>query len=249
MGAILAIFGVLDFVDAHFVPRFPATLKSLWSTYYLLPSFGWRTWGVIVSLALLIIAIHGAYVFAKGYSDKYAELTRYKIEFKVDEVSSRVFTQAASKDTVMIQAKIKLQFENKDIYPWSMKELKLTLHKLEPRFPEITTYVVNDEYMDGSAKQSIPRDQFEGMLIQGGRVTPWYTCWIWLVVGSEEEIKKPEDLTGDHFLRLSMQASNQNEFDTKIFPDWKSGTKDNGASLHSFGAPALRIYENRRLDN
>jgi hypothetical protein len=178
---------------------------------------------------------------------RYEELTKYKIEFKVDEVSSRVFTQATSKDTVLIQAKIKLQFENKDIYPWSMKELKVTLHKLEPQLPEITTYVVNDEYMDGSDKQSIPRDQFEGMLIQGGRVTPWYTYWIWLVVGSDEEIKKPEDLTGDHFLRLSMQASNQNELHSKIFPDWAKATKDNGASIQSFGAPAFRIYENRRL--
>lgn len=247
VGGLLGVIGIGDFIDAHFAPRFGHTLKAVWDSFYVLPSFSWRTWVMMVCVGLLVVAVHGAYVFAKGYSDKYAALTRYKIEFKVDEVSSRVFLQATSKDTVMIQAKIKLQFENKDIYPWSMKELKTTLHKLEPKIPEITTYVVNDEYMDASGKQSIPREQFEGMLIPGGGVTRWFTYWIWLVIGSDEEIKKPDDLTGAHFLRLSMQASNQNELDSPIFLDWAKATKQNGASIHSFGAQAFRLYEDRRL--
>jgi hypothetical protein len=176
-------------------------------------------------------------------------LTRYKLKFKINEVSSRIFVKVPSIDLPVIEAKIKLQFENEDIHPWTMKGLRLTLHKLEPPEPqEIYTFVLEDEYMHSSNKQPIPRDEFEGMLIQGGRVTPWYTCRISLVtVASEKTVTKPEDLTDAHFLQLSMDASNQEPFIANMFVKWSDAATSSGAPVLSYGAPVIRIHENRRL--
>jgi hypothetical protein len=250
VGAILAIFGVLDFIDAHFAPRFPAALKAAWGTYYVLPSFEWRTWITIISLALLVVAIHGAYVFALGYSKRWEESTKYKVKFRIDEVSTRVFVQQSSEEIAVITAKIKHQFENEDTHPWTMKQLHLTLHKRDgednlippKKSKEIYTHVLSDQYMHGSNLSEIPRDQFEGMLIQDGRVTPWYIAVIMLMHTGEIA-----DLRRDYFLRLSMDASNQQPFEANMFVDWAEASRDNGASVISFGAPAIRQFENRRI--
>ena len=252
MGAILGIFGILDFIDAHFAPRFGTTLKPLWDSWYVLPSFSRPTWVAIVAVSLLVVAVHGAYRFALSYSKQWEELTRYKVKFRIDEVSTRIFVQQSSEGIAVITAKIKHQFENEDTHPWTMKQLHLTLHKRDgedkwvppKKSKEIYTHVLSDQYMHGSAQNSseIPRDQFEGMLIQDGRVTPWYIAVIMLM--HTGEIK---DLTSDYFLRLSMDASNQQPFEANMFIDWADASRDNGASVISFGAPAIRQFENRRI--
>jgi hypothetical protein len=55
------------------------------------------------------------------------------------------------------------------------------------------------------------------------------------------------DLTSDYFLRLSMDASNQQPFEATMFVDWADASRDNGTSVISFGAPAIRQFENRRI--
>src|SRR5688572_18402584 len=84
-GGILTVFGVLDFVDSHFAPRFPDALKNLWGSYYVLPSLGWRTWVTIIALGLLIVAVHGAYVYATGYYQRYEKLTEHKLILEIDQ--------------------------------------------------------------------------------------------------------------------------------------------------------------------
>jgi hypothetical protein len=179
---------------------------------------------------------------------RYEEVTKHKIKFKIDEVVSRVFVQVPLDGLIKIVAKIRLQFENEDVHDWTMKRLNLTLHSLEPEPKEIYTFVISDEYLHSSNSQSIPREQFEGMLIQSGRVTPFYMCIITLQTATKG-LNRPEDLKRHYILRLSMDASNQEAFSTNIYVDWAEAAQPNGAGLLSIGAPAFRLHENRRLGN
>jgi hypothetical protein len=186
------------------------------------------TW-VYVSI-LVLFALCACYLAWRDVKRKENEavsrlksLTRHKIKFTIDEVSTRVFVNVPSSYNVLtVTAKIKIQFENEDTYPWTMKGLSLTLHELEPpELPEIDTYIVKEEYIESASKQPMPREQFEGMLIQAGGVTPWYTCEISLVpVGANKKVSQPEDLTGSHFLRISMGASNQQPLTANLFVNW-----------------------------
>jgi len=129
IAAIWGLYGVLDWLDGKVVPaKFPG-LKPTWDRFYILPSVTWRQWFFGTSIPLALASLHGAYKFASQYKQRYDELTKHKLKFKVDEVSTRVFVETPSSDIVNITGKIKLRFENEDTHAWSMKALSLTLHK------------------------------------------------------------------------------------------------------------------------
>jgi hypothetical protein len=50
---------------------------------------------------------------------------------------------------------------------------------------EVGTWIIEDRYYHLNGVE-IPRDQFEGMMIQGKRVTPWYICTISIDAMSRE---------------------------------------------------------------
>lgn len=242
VGAVLGIFGILDFVDAHFAPRFPTSIKDIWSAYYVLPSFGWRTWLVIISLALLVVAVHGAYVYAKSYSEQYQQLTKNKVIFELDEITTRVFVR---EDPPLITAWLKLRFQNKEQADEHIKTLRMALYDYSTG-KEVFSWIIDDRYY-GANEVEIPRDAFEGMLIQAKRLTPWYFCHISIDVASSENFKLPKDLTETHHLQVIMTATNQEEFKTRIFVNWEKAQKPTGTAIRSIGAPAIRPYENRRI--
>ena len=241
VGTILAIVGFLDFVDGHFAPRFPEGLKNLWTSLYVLPSFTWRSWITIIAVALLIVAIHGAYSFAMGYSKRYEELTKNKVIFEFDEIGTRVFI---TQDPTKITARLKLRFHNKEPSDEHVRNMRLSLHHLVTG--EIGTWIIDDRYF-GPNEVEIPRDGFEGMLIQGKRLTPWYFCLISLDLMQGEDTRIPEDLTGAHYLKATMTATNQVPYSTRIFVNWEKACNKNGTAILSYGAPAIRRFENRRL--
>jgi hypothetical protein len=174
------------------------------------------------------------------------ELTKYRVRFELDEVSTRVFVQTPSEGLFLIIARIKLRFENLTVNDWSMKKVDLTLHELSaPQEKHVYTFVVNDRYF-GASGVEIPRESFEGMVIQGGRLTEWYTCSISLMPAKDENFGA-DQLTSSHFLRLSMQVSNQPPLECSMFIEWERAGTERGAPVLSFGAPAVRFHENRRL--
>ena len=245
VGTILGVFGVLDFIDAHFAPRFPEALKTVWGAYYVLPSFGWRTWLVIVAAGLTVVAIHSAYVFAMGYSKRYEDLTKNKVIFELDEVSTRVFV---IRDPGLITAKLKLRFQNKEPHDEHLRTLRLSLHDYR-QGGEILTWIVEDRYfgLNGPIEMEILRQGFEGMSIQAKRLTPWYIARITIDVMQEEKIRIPERLTDSHYLMVTMDVTNQEPFKTRIFVNWEKADNKNGVPILSIGAPAIRRFEDRRI--
>lgn len=170
-----------------------------------------------------------------------AESKKYKVLFEVDERASRVHLQERPDGRVVVLAEIRLRFENKDIYPWSMKALDMTLHDFQAG-KEIYTLITAKYSSNGV---DIKREQFEGMLIQGGRVTPFYLFEVIMMI-HDDAIKAASDLKGVHHLRITMEASNQPPFKGELFLSWENAQELGGTPLTiTFGAPAIDRVSHR----
>jgi hypothetical protein len=203
VGTLWALVGVLDGIDDHVAPRFP-DFKVVWDRFYVLPSFSSQTWVTMLAVSLLILGLHGAYSYAMSFSKRYEELTKNKIEFDVDEGKSKV----SFADDLLV-AGIVIQFENKDIHPWTMKGLDFSLHRTVGKKVEDIFTMLNITYAVSGI--DIPKDQFEGMLIPDGRVTPFYEAKVGIHI-IDKEFVGFENMGYDHFIRISMDASNQPRF-------------------------------------
>jgi hypothetical protein len=180
---------------------------------------------------------------------QFKRLTEHKLVFEVDERKTRVNLYEPDGQLVRlaIAAKIALRFENKDIHPISMKRLNVTLHKLQPEQPakDIDTTIT---FIYSSSGTRIKDDDFEGMMIQGRTLTPFYLVEAILVI-DDDEVKKADDLeAGLHFLRVTMDAGGyQPPFFGDLFLSWKHALEERGTSLTiTFNAPAIR-EDHRRI--
>jgi hypothetical protein len=180
----------------------------------------------------------------RRFLEEKAKHERHKVIFELDEISTRVFITT---DPALITARLKLRFHNKEIYDEYLKTIKLTLHNLIDG--EIMTWIFDDQYFgfNGSDEVEIPRDGFEGMLIQGKRLTPWYLCAITIHPASDEKLQIPGGLTGAHYLAATIDVTNQELYQTHIFVDWEKACNKNGTAVLSYGAPAIRRFEDRRI--
>lgn len=227
-GVASVIFGVWVL---FFEPR-SETVKSAFTWFAIV--------GAVATFYQLWAIEHKKYLKEKEKNE------RYKVIFEIDEVTTRVFIQATSEDSLLISTNLKLRFENVDTHNWNIKSISVTLHKLEaPQEDSLLTWIVTDRYF-GLNDAEIPRHSFEGMMIQAGRLTEWYRC-MFSLSGVQGVLNRPDELTASHFLRVTMKASNQNLFHCDMFIDWKRALTEQGAPVLSFGAPAIRNWENRRL--
>jgi hypothetical protein len=217
---------------------------TFWATFFP-PTFSGARWA-LVAVAIICFALGSYHIWAKerrALEDEREKSKKHKVVFAVDEMASRFFLQAPAKDRVLIIARIRLRFENRDIHDWNMKRVAVTLSHVQKQ--EIPTYIAAERYY-GMNGVEIPRESFEGMMIQAGRLTEWYTCEVWLQV-AEGEMKNLDEFTGLHNLRVSMQASNQPPFDCTIFPIWDQAITENGGMILFCTAPDIPYHENRRL--
>lgn len=179
-----------------------------------------------------------------------AKLNEHKLIFEVDQRATRVYLKEYPNQYPLlgIVAQIKLRFENKDIHPMSMKRLDLSLHELQPEKPtkDIYTAISFRYSMNGT---EIKRDEFEGMMIQGRRLTPFYLVEATMPI-DDEAVKSSNDLTSLHFLRLTMDAGGyQATFSGDLFLSWKHALGDKGTDLTvTFNAPAI-ITDYRRVED
>jgi hypothetical protein len=241
VSGVYLVWGILDVFDSKIAPKLPVAFKATWDRYYILGLFSWKTW-VMIGLAILTcVSLQGAYTLAHDYAKRYAKLMEHKLVFEVDERYSRVYLQERSEQRVVVLAEIRLRFENQDIHPTSMKSLDMTLHNLQGG-EEISTWI--------SAKYSsngvyIEREQFEGMMIQGRRLTPFYAFEVIMTI-DDEKIKTASDLNGTHYLRITMDSSHQKPFAGLLFLSWEDAFKDDGAPLTiTFGAPVISRVSHR----
>jgi hypothetical protein len=247
MNGLLALIGVLDVIDIHVAPKYP-TFKTVWDRFYVLPPFTWRTWVVLLALVITGLSLRGAYKFALDYRKRFEDLTQHKLFFEIDERETRIeLVEKPDKDlSVGIRARIKLRFENKDIHPMSMKRLDLTLMEMVANNPRRDcSTVVSFQYHGTGAgyPTEIKGDEFEGMMIQGRRLTPWYLIDSLMLVTDDEKIKKADDLSsGLYFLRLSMDAGEyQAGFKADLFLSWDAAAKPDGTTLTmTLNAPSVR---------
>lgn len=178
----------------------------------------------------------------------FKELTEYKLSFEIDERTTRVYLYEpkSTLESLALAAKIKLRFENKDTHPISMKRLDVKLCRLVPEQEAKEIYTTITLMYTSNGKQ-IKEEDFEGMMIQDRRLTPFYSVEAVMVI-DDEEVKSASDLDGLCFLRLTMEAGGyQPLFSADLFLSWKDALKETGTDLTmTFNAPAIRP-DNRRL--
>lgn len=239
-----------DFAYSAVAAIFIGALTLLWEGGISLTAAYWSAIGfiavfvarlgqhVINTPKLIDSATRNALNASEG---KYAQLTKNKVIFELDEIGTRVFI---TQDPTVIRARLKLRFHNKEPYDEHVRSMRLSLHHLASG--EIGTWIIDDRYygLDGT---EIPREGFEGMLIQGKRLTPWYFCVISIDLMQGENTRIPEDLTGAHCLSVTMAATNQEPYESQIFLNWEKACDKNGTAILSYGAPAIRRWESRRL--
>lgn len=248
VGGILGIFGVLDFIDAHFAPRFPEALKSVWSRYYVLPSFGWRTWLVIVAFGLLVVAIHGAYVYAMGYYKQYQALTEHKLVFIIDHNGTRVRVDE-TQSGLRVFLTLNLRFDNRDIHPSHMVRLDASMVrygiKKQRPFSDIFTYfaLLGVSY-NGVV---IDKEAFEGMRVAERQLTQPYKVELMLGI-EDEQVKRAADWDTLDTIVLKMETSGyQAPFSAYLHPYWEAALRQDGTDQISITQATSIPKDYRRL--
>jgi hypothetical protein len=94
----------------------------------------------------------------------------------------------------------------------------------------------------------INKNDLEGMMVQGRRVTPFYLIEAMLAI-EDDEIQTAIDLDAVTYLKVTLRSSGyQPEFTAKLIPNWKGALESEGTSLVIVsGAPSIR-KDYRRID-
>src|SRR5438309_7759447 len=100
--------------------------------------------------------------------------TRYTLIFEIDERTTRIRVEETN-SALRIFASIGLRFDNKDAHPASMKEVNFTLHRGGVEI--FTLWAILRITSNGV---QVRKEDFEGMMIQDHRLTPWYELEIML---------------------------------------------------------------------
>ena len=173
------------------------------------------------------------------------ELKKHKLIFEIDARASQFFLQERPDKRVVVLAGIRLHFVNKDVHPWSMMSLDLSLHDLQEGVDIFTLW--SARYSSNGVE--IEREQFEGMLVQAGRTTPFYLFEPIMIIHDDRIQTASDLLKGLHCLRLTMEANNnQPPLTANLLLSWEEAMKEEGAYLTIvLGAPSIGRV-NQRLD-
>jgi hypothetical protein len=220
--ALWSLAGVLDYVDNHrdiLSPKF----KAWWATLYVLPSFGWRTWLMIVMAILAVSALQGAYSYARKYDRRYQELMKHRLTFQIDEKRSLAYVHQETGDLTCIQVAVAIQFKNHEQYPITLEDIVLELYEKPDE--------KSDEKGFGTLMYGEPcfqrLDTLEGQEFRGRTFDHGFSDWFkfkaW--IGIARDIT-PEQLDNwKHRLRLTMIAMNQEPLSATLFFDWARTTE------------------------
>jgi hypothetical protein len=245
------IYGFLSWLDGKSASWFSPQIKAVWDVLYKLPSLTLRTWIMIAFGILTVVSLHGGYRFALGYSKRWEELTKHKLTFEVDLRNTKIRIEETN-SAIRVFGALKLRFENKSTTSLAMKNLNITLHrqaikKVRPAADIFTLFAILRISMNDTP---IPKNQFEGMEIQGNRLTSFYLIEFMLAIEDEEIIKKAQDLDVITYLQVSMQSSGyQPEFVTDLYPNWDGALTAEGTEVMFITGDASYIRKDyRRLD-
>jgi len=188
---------------------FASLVLTFWAAFF--PPTIQQARLALIGAALVSFILGSYHIWAKErrlFKAEKAKHERYKIVLIIDQNGSK----ATFKDLLVLT--ISFRFENTDIYPWSMKGLDFTLHKIESG--KIKDFFTMITCLYKSNGIEVPKEQFEGQLIQAGRVSPAYEALVIMQI-LDKEFEGFDKLSYDHFVRITMEASNQPTFTRDLF--------------------------------
>jgi hypothetical protein len=243
VGGLWSLLGVLDYLDSHVVPKHP-DFKPVWDQIYRLPSFTWQTWVVMLTVGLLVLGLHGAYKFARDYRSRFEKLVEHKLIFEIDLRNTKVrVEQHKTNSPVRIFLQLQLRFDNRDVYPTAFKQLTFALERygIKDVRPGAKIFTFWSIYQIRSNGVPIKKDQFEGMMIQGRRLTPWYMIDVMIGIEDPDQIRNAEDLDVTDFIEVTMESSGyQKPLKAKLHPHWKAAVTNEGTDqIIVTGVPSI----------
>jgi hypothetical protein len=217
VNALWGVVGVLGYVNDHKDMLSPR-LKGLWEWFYVLPSFGWRTWVMIALIILVVSSVQGAYSFARGYSKRFEELTKRKLMFQVDEKRSLAYVDQPVGDFPLIQVALLVQFKNQDDLPQIMEDLNFEVYEnCDDGSQERVPTFIYGEPMFSQWPQG-QTEEFRGRSFDRG-VSGWFRFYACVAIIIKE--MDQSDLIGSrHYLRITLEAMNQVPLSASLYFDW-----------------------------
>ncbi|HXT61492.1 MAG TPA: hypothetical protein VN696_00515 [Pyrinomonadaceae bacterium] len=201
--------------------------------YGVLPLFSWPLMFLSTTALAQMFVIRFA---GKAYERQLLEqarslekLAEHKLIFEINgEQTSIRLEELGSEEAglaISIVATIQVRFENLDpVQPISMKRLDIALYRGSS---EIFTWKSLRYSSNGAG---IKTDEFEGMMIQGGRLTSWYILHGMLTV-ADKEVLRASDITYADYITLTMYAGgHQKPLTGNFHPHWSEALTPKGTN-------------------
>jgi hypothetical protein len=239
---VAAVFvGLLTLVDGS------ATISTLyWSVIGFLAVFGTRLGQHAVSAPPMIDSAIRQELAAS--QSQLAELTRDKLVFEIDGENTTIRVNEAGSEqsglVIRIWLDVQLRFENLDEHSTSMKRLNFTLHR---GGSEIFAWLSVAQYSSNGIP--INKKDIEGMMIQGNRLTPWYSVRAALTVADNQIVHATDLRDGRDYIALTMYAGGyQPPFTARLIPHWSAALEPNGTKQMSVTGALYIEKDYRRFD-
>lgn len=177
------------------------------------------------------------------------ELTKHKLIFEIDQRHTVIRVQQ-TENAIRIFANIQLRFENKDIYPLSVKGIEISLHRhgiedVREASDVFTLFAILRLSSNGAP---INKDELENMMVQERRVTPFYLIETMLAI-EDEQIKAATDLDVTDYLRITLHSSgHQPAFVAYLHPYWTAALGNEGTNQSVVTGARSITKDYRRLD-
>jgi hypothetical protein len=173
----------------------------------------------------------------------------HKLIFEINKPRTSIRVDQ-SPSALRIWLDIELRFENKDTYPIAFKHFDVSMHRYgikdqQPGFDIGIRFAIVSILCGGA---SIALRDFEGMMIQERRLTPFYSLRIMIGV-EDDQIQQAKDLDILDTIHLAMHGSgDQLPLVASLHPHWElARERENGTQLMSItGVPTIEM-DYRRL--
>lgn len=171
-----------------------------------------------------------------------------KLIFEVNKANSRIRVDE-TETALRLWLTVELRFENKDTYPVGFKFFDVSMRRFGIKDVRPASEIgIRFGFMRITSR-SIPIElkDFEGVMIQERRLTPFYLIELMIAI-EDDQIQRAEDLDVTDYLCFSMHSTGDNSpLIAILHPNWESARGEHGTSLMIIrGVPTIEM-DYRRL--
>lgn len=153
-----------------------------------------------------------------------AEAQRHKLIFEIDARKTTVRVEQTN-SALRIWLNLQLRFENKDIHPLAVKDIRVGVYRrgVQDRLASRDVTVRFGVLRVSSNGVEMRKDILEGLSVAGREVSQLYMLETVIAIEADDEIATAEDFEVNDCLRVIMKSSgDQPDFKNDILPSWRA---------------------------